>query len=672
MRGLGRYTADVAARDACRLYFIRSPYPAAVIRRIDTAAAAASPGVRLVLTGEDAALAGLGTFTSRVKRTTRAGTPNFEPPYRALSVKRACFVGDPVVAIFADSIDLAKEAADRVEIDWQPLPAVTDASRAAEPGAPQVWEGAPDNVCFNHEAGDRARVELALARAAHTVTLSYRINRIIAAPLETRAACAAYDAASGSYELYAGVQNPHYIREELAERILRIPGNRLRVVSPDVGGAFGLKESPFPEMAVALVGARRLGRPVLWLCERSESFIADHHARDNWATVTLGLDGEGNFVALKYECIANIGAYIAYNGLHSPTNNLGGLSGVYRTPNIHANVTGVFTHTPPTSPYRGAGRPEATFAIERAIDLAARRFGFDRVALRRRNLILPAQMPYDTGFLYTYDSGDFARNMDHALALGDWNGFAARREEAARRGKLAGISLTNAIEIAAGPVTGPFPETADVSFDSTGAATVTLGTHSQGQGHEITFAQIAADMLGVEPTDLCVRYGDTAQLDDGTGSFASRSVIAAATTLHRVTQRLIERGRRIAAAHFEAASDDIAFDSGVFSVVGTDKRAGWREIARLACGTTVNGEYGLSERATAAPAAPASPTAAMCAKWKSTGKPVNVESRATASWMTSDARSTRCWSRARSTAASRKAPARCSSRTSISTPPGNC
>jgi aerobic carbon-monoxide dehydrogenase large subunit len=610
LRGLGRYTSDLASGGHCHLYVIRSPHAAARIRRIDTGAAGACPGVRLVLTGEDAEIAGLGTFSSRVKRQAPDGSPNFEPPYRVLTRERVRFVGDAVAAVFADSADLAKDAADRLDIDWEPLPSVTSTAHAADAGAPQVWPQAPNNICFSYEVGNRARTAEALAHATHRVSLSYPINRILAAPMETRSAYASYDAGRDSYELYAGLQNPHYIREELAERVLRIDGNRLRVVSPDVGGAFGLKEAPFPEMVLALVGARRIGRPVLWVCERSESFIADHHARDNYATVTLGLDGEGNFLALMLESIGNIGAYISYNGLHSPTNNLGGLSCLYRTPHIHAQVTGVFTNTPPTAPYRGAGRPEATFAIERAIDLAAQRFGFDRVELRRRNLIAAAQMPYDTGFVFSYDSGEFEKNMDDALALGDWAGFPERRKAAAARGKLAGISVTNAIEIAAGPVTGPFAESAEVSFDSTGAATVTLGTHSQGQGHEISFAQIVADMLGLAPADIQVRYGDTAQLAHGTGTFGSRSVVAASVSLARVTERIIERGKRIAAVHFEAARADIEFEAGHFSVAGTDKRVSLRQVAKLAHTLRhpdLGGEYGLSEKTMAAPATPTFP-----------------------------------------------------------------
>lgn len=524
--GLGRYTSDLACADVCRLLVVRSPYGSARFRVADTSAASASPGVLLVLTGDDPEILHLGSFSSRIRRTTRSGDPNYEPLYRVLASDVSQFVGDAVAAIFAETLDAAKDAADLLKIEWEERRSVTDTRRAAEVGSIRVWDDMPDNICFEHNEGDSVAVAAALAAAPLTVSLSYPVTRVTAAPMETRAALATYDRHEDHFTLRAGLQNPHYVREELAERVLRIPGHRLRVVAPDVGGAFGMKESPYPEYALALVGARRLERAVLWVCERSESFLSDHQGRDHACHVTLGLDRDGTFLALRYDAVSNIGAYIAFNGLHTPVNNLGGLSGVYRTPRIHARVVGVFTNTPPTAPYRGAGRPEATYALERAIDLAASRHGFDRVALRRKNMISPMQMPFPTGFVYTYDSGMFERNMDDALALADWHGFATRREMAAARGRLAGIGLANAIEIANGPVGQPFAESADISFDSTGSVTVTLGTHSQGQGHLVTFAQIVADLLGLPVDDVRVRFGDTDQIEHGTGTFGSRSVAA--------------------------------------------------------------------------------------------------------------------------------------------------
>ena len=609
-RGLGRYVGDLAPPGHCRMVVVRSPHAAARILGMDLAAAASMPGVLLVLTGDDPELLEFGTFSSRVKRQTPGGHPNFEPPYRALSQGAARFVGDAVAAVFAETLEQAKDAGEALAITWDPGPSVTAPDEAARDGAPVVWAEAPGNTCFLYETGNREGVDAAITSAAHVVSVRYPITRVHAAPMETRNALGSYDTMDERFTLYAGLQNPHYIREELAERVFRIRGNQLRVVSPDLGGAFGLKETPYPEHVLVLVGARRLGRTVLWTCDRSESFIADHHARDTVEEATLALDAEGRFLALRLESVANIGAYISYNGLHSSTNNLGGLSGVYTTPAIHAEVRGVFSHTPPTSPYRGAGRPEAIYAIERSIDLAAQRFGFDRIALRRRNMIPPTRMPYDTGFIYTYDSGEFERNMDEAMTLASWATFEERRKAALGRGLLAGIGLANSIEIAAGPSGSPFTESAEIQFDSTGSVTVEIGSHSHGQGHEITFAQIVADHLGVGIGDVRVRYGDTDRLQHGTGTFGSRSAVAGSVVLIKSADRIIERGKTIAAAHFEASTADIAFEDGIFSVVGTDRRIGISEVARLAFSLppdALGGELGLGAKLIVAPRAPTFP-----------------------------------------------------------------
>lgn len=581
---------------------LRSPYAAARITAFDTEAAARMPGVRLVLTPDDPAIAALGCFTSKIRRTAPDGSPNFVPPYRSLSTD-AHFVGDAVAAVVADTLAQAKDAAEAIGIAWEPLPAVTDLRAAVQQGAPTVWEQAPGNICFAQDVGDRAPVLAALEASAHRVTLTYPISRVTAAPMETRAALGRWDAAEERYTLVAPLQNPHYIREEYADRVLGIPGHQLRVISPDVGGAFGLKESPFPELGLVLVAARRTGREVLWVADRSEAFLGDHHARDMQATVTLGLDEDGIFQALLYECDANLGAYLSWNGTHVPVNNLGGLSGVYRCRRVHARIRGVFTHTQPTSPYRGAGRPEATFAIERAIDLTAAEMGLDPVELRRRNMIAPEQMPWPTGFVFTYDSGEFERNMDDALALAQVASLPARRAEAASRGRLLGFGIANAIEIANGPITGCLTESADITFDSTGAATVTLGIHSQGQGHVTTFAQIAADMLALTPEDIRIRFGDTDQIEHGTGTFGSRSVVAAGAALSRAAEAIVARGKRIAAQRLECAEADIVFGADGFAVAGTDRRLSMRDVARLAFTLPAAplGGLGLSEKAIVAP-----------------------------------------------------------------------
>ncbi len=606
VRGLGRYTADLATSDALRTFVLRSPHGAARIVKIDTALAETMPGVHLVLTGEHPEMTALGSIRSKVKRQAPDGSPNFEPPYRILSRERALYVGDPVAAVFADTLDQAKDAAEAIVIEWEPLSTVTDTRRAAADGAAELWPQSPRNVCFVFDAGNRDAVEQALATAKHRISVSYPINRITAVTMEPRTALGSYDPVTESYTLYCGLQNPHAVRESLANEIFRISGNRVRVVSPDVGGGFGLKEAAFPEYVLTLVGAKLTGRPVLWAGERGESFLSDFHARDNYSTTTLGLDEKGNFLALKVETTANLGAYISPMGLHVPTNNLGGLAGVYRTPHIHARVTGVFSNTPPTAPYRGAGRPEATYAIERVIDLAARQCGFDPVELRRRNLIAPDQMPYNTKFMFTYDSGEFERNMDDALELAEWKGFAERRKDAKKRGRLRGIGIANAIEVSGGPAPAPNPESAEIKFDQTGGVTVSMGTHSHGQGHEIAFAQIAADFLGIEPADVKVRYGDTDMIEFGIGTFGSRSIITGSNSLRISADRLIERGKKLASVHFEADAGDVVFEAGQFAITGTDRRIGIKDVAKLSYtmrDPSLGGLFGFSDKTIAAPKA---------------------------------------------------------------------
>jgi carbon-monoxide dehydrogenase large subunit len=390
---------------------------------------------------------------------------------------------------------------------------------------------------------------------------------------------------------------PHKLRSELAETILFVPATSIRVVSPDVGGAFGMKGSPYPEQALVLWAAKKIERPVRWSASRNESFLSDYHARDTASTVELALDSEGIFLALRIKTHANLGAYLAFNTPHSSTNNLGGLAGTYRTPHIHAEVVGVFTNTQPNAPYRGAGRPEATYAIERVIDVAAAELGIDRVELRKRNLIPRDALPFKTGLVFTYDSGDFKRNMELALQAADWDGFAARRAEAARRGHLRGIGIANAIEIAGGPFNNPNEEAADVRFDANGDLTILLGTHNHGQGHETAFRQIAVSLLGVHPERARVASGDTDLIAHGRGTFGSRSVMVGGAAVARASEKIVARARRIAAGILEAGENDIEFDAGSFRVAGTDRAIRIEEVARrshIPASVPEEAEYGLS------------------------------------------------------------------------------
>ncbi len=361
------------------------------------------------------------------------------------------------------------------------------------------------------------------------------------------------------------------MRSDLADQVFKLPASKFRLISPDVGGGFGMKGSAFPEYALVLWAAKKIGRPVKWIAERGESFVGDHHARDNVSEVSLALDANGKFLALNVETIANLGAYLASNGLHVPVGNVGGLAGPYTTPAIHVKVTGVFSNTNATCPYRGAGRPEASYCIERIIDIAAAELKLDRVELRRRNMIPPSAMPYKTGLVFTYDSGEFEKTMDLALELGDWKGAEARKESARKAGKLYGVGLASVIEVAGGPAAAPFEEAMEIRFDASGGATFLLGTHSHGQGHETAFRQLAFHFLGLAPDQVTLIYGDTDKVFHGRGTFGSRSLSVGGAALKLAADRVIEKGKKIAGHLLEASALDIEFADGKFTVAGTDK-----------------------------------------------------------------------------------------------------
>ena len=579
LRGAGRFVDDVAAPGAAHLVLLRSPHAAARIDAIQVEAARAMPGVLLVLTAAE--ITELGVLRCVTPRHRRDGRPLAQTPWRMLAADQVRYVGDPVAAVVAETPAVALDAAEAIAVDYTPLPCVTDLAEAVRPGAPAVWPDlAPDNESFVFRLGDFAAVEAAFASAAHVVRFDFRITRVSANPMEPRNALASHDPIEDRYTLVTGTQLPHVMRNEIAEHALGIPSNRLRVIAPDVGGGFGMKESPFQEYVLALHAAKRLGRPVRWTATRTESFLSDTHARDNLSTAELALSAEGDFLAFRVRTLCNLGAYLAWQGPVSSTNNVGGLAGVYRTPHICTEVRGIFTHTQPTAPYRGAGRPEAIYAIERAIDLAADRLGLDRLALRRRNMIPPEAMPFRTGLDYTYDSGNFPKAMQMALDAADWAGFPARRAEAAARGRLRGIGIANAIESAGGPHRNPMEEGAEIRFDSGGSVTLLMGSHNHGQGHETVFRQIAGSRLGIVPERIRVVCGDTDLVTHGRGTIGSRSMMAAGGALVGAAERIIARGRRIAAHLLEAAEEDIEFADGVFRIAGTDRGLRIEEVAR--------------------------------------------------------------------------------------------
>jgi carbon-monoxide dehydrogenase large subunit len=581
LRGLGRYTDDHRFEGCAHLVLLRSPHAHAAIRAIETGAARAMQGVLAVLTADD--LGALGSLQTSVERARRDGSRMPRPPYRPLAEGVVRLVGDPVAAVVAETRAEARDAAEAIAVAYDPLPAVTDASMALAQGAPAVWpDFCPDNEVFLFTQGDRAATDAAFARAAHVARLPFRISRVTAAPMEPRAAIGLWDAAEERFTLVSGVQVPHKLRSELAKHTLRIPEHRLRVISPDMGGAFGMRGAPTQEHVLVLHAARLLGRPVRWAADRTEAFTSDFHARDNDSVVELALDEDGIFLGLRIQTVANLGAYLSFNTPHSSTNNLGGLAGMYRTPHIFAEVRGAFTHAQPTAPYRGAGRPEATFAIERAIDVAAAELGIDRVALRLRNLIAKDAMPFRTGLVFTYDSGDFSRGMAMALDVAGWTGFAARRAASEAAGKLRGIGIANAIEIAGGPARNPNEEAAEIRFDPSGNATLLVGSHSHGQGLETAFRQVAQTALGLPFDRVRVVMGDTDLVPHGRGTFGSRSLMAAGGAIVRAAEAIIAKATRIAAHLLEAAEADIVFEAGRFSVAGTDRRLGFEAIAEAA------------------------------------------------------------------------------------------
>jgi aerobic carbon-monoxide dehydrogenase large subunit len=582
VQGLGRYSDDVALPRQAHGVVVRSPHAHARIRAVDVARARAAAGVLAVLIGADVAADGLGDLPTDRNRKRRDGRPAFTTPRPALARERVRHVGDPVAFVVAETAAQAADAAEHVVVTYDPLPAIAATDEAARPGAPLVWDDAPDNVAFVWEAGNREAVARAFEGAARVVRLPFVVTRVAPAPLEPRGALGEFDPRTGRYALHTGIQAPHGLRTLLAEQVLRVPQSHLRVVTGDVGGSFGMKSGVYPEHVLVLWAARRLGRPVKWTSSRSEGFVTDEHGRDNVSTAELALDADGTFLGLRVAITLNVGAYLTPRSAGPGTNNVGGVAGVYTTPAIHVQTTGVYTNTTPTGPYRGAGRPEATYAIERVIDLAAAEVGLDRVELRRRNLIPASAMPFKTGLVFTYDCGDFGRGLDLALALGDYASFPARRAEARRRGALRGLGVANPIEVAGGPYTSVNPDTAELRVNADGSVTVFAGSTSMGQGNETAFAQIVSERLGVPPARIRVLWGDSDLLGAGRGNGGSGALSVGGSAVLRATEKVIERGRRIAAHQLEAAPEDIVLRDGTFSVAGTDRGVPFAAVARAA------------------------------------------------------------------------------------------
>ncbi|PYM70087.1 MAG: carbon monoxide dehydrogenase [Candidatus Rokuibacteriota bacterium] len=537
IKGFGRYSDDVNLPRQAYAVVVRSPHSHATIRSIDASAARKARGVVGVLTGDDLAADKLGDLPTDKSRKRRDGSPAYATPRPALARGRARHVGDPVALVVAETMEQAVDAAELVAVDYEPLPSIGATVDAIRPGAPAIWAEAPDNVAFVWEAGNKDAVARGFAGAAHVTRLDFVVTRVAAAPMEPRGAVGEWDRRTGRYTLHTGIQAPHGLRTLLADQVFKVPHSDLHVITGEVGGSFGMKSGAYPEPVLVLWAAKRFGRPVKWTSDRREGFVTDEHGRDNVSTAELALDANGKFLALRVAITLNIGAYLTPRSAGPGTNNVGGIAGVYTTPAIHVQTTGVFSNTTPTGPYRGAGRPEATYAIERVIDVAARELKIDSIELRRRNLIPPTAMPFKTGLVFTYDCGDFARGMDMALALADRDGFEKRRAEARRHGKLRGLGIANPIEVAGGPYTAMNPDTASLRVNADGSVSLFTGSTSMGQGNETAFAQIVADRLGVPPERIQVFWGDSDALGAGRGNGGSGALTVGGSAVTRATEK---------------------------------------------------------------------------------------------------------------------------------------
>jgi carbon-monoxide dehydrogenase large subunit len=577
LRGAGRYVDDVAVTGLLRGHVLRSPHAHARIRSIDASAARSMPGVVLALTGDDPAVTALGTQKPNTPRKRRDGAPAFGSPQLALAREAVRYIGEPVAFVVAETLNQAKDAAEAIVVDYEMLPAVPTLEEATRAGAHAVYDKCPDNIAFIHEAGNKAAADAAIAGAAHVIKQRLRINRLTTNSMEPRGAIAEWDARDGRLTLRVTAQGPHQFRRFLAADVFKVAETQIRVIAENVGGGFGMKGGLYPEYILCCLAAKLAGAPVKWVGDRSESLLADEHCRDNITEAELGLDADGKFVGFRAHTLANIGAYYAADrSAGPPTNNIGVLAGTYVIPAAHVEVNGVLTNTMLTGPYRGAGRPEAAYVLETLVDLAARQLKIDPAELRRRNMIPAAAMPYKTALVYTYDCGDFGKNLEDCLVLADYAGFAGRRAASEKHGKLRGLGIASTVEASnAGLI-----EHAEIRFDPTGTLTVLVGTHDHGQGHQTTFRQIIAGKLGVDPARIAFKFGDTDQIMIGTGTFGSRSTACAGTAMLMAADKIIAKGTKIAAHMLEAGEHDIEFKNGKFAVAGTDKAVDLASVAR--------------------------------------------------------------------------------------------
>ena len=584
------YTDDITRPGQAYAYFLRSPHAHARIKSIDTSAAKAMPGVVGVLTGKDIAADKLGGLICGWMVHSKDGTEMKAAPHPALALDTVRYVGDHVAVVIAETRALAKDAAEKIDVDYETLPAVVDGAAALRPGAPQVHGEAPRNLVFDWTLGNKDETEAAFKKAAHVTRLTLVNNRLIPNAMEPRAAIGEYDAGTGTTTLYTTSQNPHVARLVLSAFVQLTPEHKLRVIAPDVGGGFGSKIFIYPEETVCAWAARKVNRPVKWAAERTESFLADAHGRDHHTHAELALDRDGKMLALRVKTIANLGAYLSTFSSSVPTYLYGTLlSGQYDLPAVFVEVEGVYTHTAPVDAYRGAGRPEATFVVERIVEEAARELKMDPAELRRRNFI--RKFPHQTPVIMNYDIGDYEASLDAALKVIDYKGFATRKADSAARGKLRGIGFSTYIEacgIAPSAAVGSLGagvglwESAEVRVNPTGSVEVLTGSHSHGQGHETTFAQLVSERLGIPLDTVEIVHGDTDKVQFGMGTYGSRSGSVGMSAIVKALDKVEAKAKKIAAHLLEAAAGDIEFKNGKFSVAGTDRALSFPEVALAA------------------------------------------------------------------------------------------
>src|SRR6476660_5630216 len=585
LTGAGQFTDDVTMANQTHAYFLRSPHAHAKIRGIDTAKAKAAPGVLAVFTAAD--LEGVNGLPCGWLITSVDGTPMKEPPHPVLAKGKVRYVGDHVALVIAETRDQAKDAAELIDVDYETLPAVVDVADAHKPGAPAIHEIAPDNTCYVWAIGDKGVVDKAFASAHHVTKLEFVNNRLVPNAIEPRAAMASYNRADEGYTLYVSNQNPHVERLLMTAFVLGLPEHKVRVIAPDVGGGFGSKIYLYAEDVVVTWASKQVNRPVKWTSDRSEAFMSDAHGRDHVTVAELAMDQNGKFLGMRVHTTAAMGAYLSTFASCIPTILYATLlAGQYTTPVIYCEVRAVFTNTAPVDAYRGAGRPEATYVVERLVETAARELKLDPVEIRRRNFI--KTFPYQTPVALCYDTGNYGATLEAAQLLADVKGYAARKEESSKKGKLRGIGYAAYIEacgIAPSAVAGSLGaraglfEAGEVRVHPTGSVTVFTGSHSHGQGHETTFAQVVADRLGIALEAVDIVHGDTSKILFGMGTYGSRSIAVGGTAIVKAMDKIVAKGKKIAAHLLEASEGDIEYDRGVFRVAGTDKKKTFGEVA---------------------------------------------------------------------------------------------